>query len=235
VVTYNLHKGKNFLGKSYNIHRLKEMLNEQSYDIGLFQEVLGNHRFDKNIASQINLLTDESWKEHSFAKNSIVNNFEHGNSITSRHTIVEERILDLTVNSFEKRSALLSLIDFDSFKVQCICTHLNLLQSDRIKQAKMLVNFIKNNEVEGIPIILGGDLNDRNGDITKLLITEAGFSTPKKEHLYPTFPSFLPFLGLDRILCKNIEVVTSEIGRSSKYKTYSDHLPLFYELELSTK
>jgi endonuclease/exonuclease/phosphatase family metal-dependent hydrolase len=141
----------------------------------------------------------------------------------------------LTVNRLEKRSALLSLIDLGAFKIQCICTHLNLLKSDRIKQAKMLVNFIKSNEVEGVPIILGGDLNDQDGDTTKILVKEVGFSSPKAEQLYPTFPSFLPFLSLDRILCKNIDVVGSEIGKSSKYRTYSDHLPLFYTFKMSPK
>ena len=117
VMTYNLHKGKNLLGRHYNFSRLKKVLDQESCDIGLFQEVLGTHKLDKKIIAQNHRLTDENWESRIFAKNSTVRGFEHGNSIVSKKPIIEEKVLDLTLNRLEKRSALLSLIDLGNMCV----------------------------------------------------------------------------------------------------------------------
>jgi endonuclease/exonuclease/phosphatase family metal-dependent hydrolase len=226
-MTYNLHKGKNALGRPYSIKNLNKILSQESYDIALFQEVLGNNQFDNNIRAQSELLAKKSFYEHAFAKNSVVKGFDHGNSIVSKYQIIEENILNLTLHRFEKRSALLSLIDFGKFKIQFICTHLNLRKTDRVRQAKMLLHFIKKNEIEGVPIILGGDFNDRNGEVLKFFLGEGGFSTLSNSHSLLTFPSVLPVFSFDRILSKNLTVIDCKVGSSKTYNSFSDHLPLF--------
>ena len=233
VMTYNLHKGKNLFGRRYDMDRLKSILDQESCDIGLFQEVLGTHKLDKKIIAQNHRLTDDNWEGRTFAKNSIVKGFEHGNSIVSKKPILEEKVVDLTLNRLEKRSALLSLIDLGKIKIQCICTHLNLRKSDRKKQTLMLIDFVKENEIQGVPIIIGGDFNDSDGEITNLLIKKGGFSFIESKYKELTFPSFMPFLPLDRVLVKNLKVIESKAGSSKKYRSYSDHLPLFYKLEVN--
>lgn len=234
VISYNLHKGRTIYGKRMAFDTLKQFLNDEQFDIGLFQEVLGHHQHNEDIEHQIELLADTKWHEYSFARNSIVANHDHGNSILSKYPILEEKILNLTLHDLEKRSAILTKIDVGPIHLNVICTHLNLLQKHRLEQARMVINFINENVPADEPVVLGGDLNDWNGTITKLFVQEGGFSTLPENLKVRTFPSFMPLLSLDRILFKNLNLIQLTRGDIKKYRRYSDHLPVFYTLDFSS-
>jgi endonuclease/exonuclease/phosphatase family metal-dependent hydrolase len=232
LVSYNLHKGKNILGQDIVFDYLKDFIKTHEFDIGLFQEVLGNHQYNENIPHQIEKLADKKWHEYSFAKNSVVTDFDHGNSILSKFPILEEKVCDLTLNRFEKRCAVLTIIDLGTTKLACICTHLNLRQNDRLKQARMIIEFINKNVTNDIPIILGGDLNDWTGKVTKLLRDEGGFHTNTLTPPLKTFPSFFPLLPLDRLLFKNLVITKQLRGDPKEFRKLSDHLPIYCNIEV---
>ena len=227
LVSYNLHKGKNFFGRSFGFDTLNSFLKMEQFDIGFFQEVLGDHQFDKTLPHQMELIADKKWHGHAFTRNSIVSNFDHGNSILSKHPIIEQKILNLTLHSLEKRSAIFVMLDLGSTSLACICTHLNLRQKDRIKQARLIIDFINNHIDKDTPLILAGDFNDWNGGISHLLETEGHLSSHSLTHQTKTFPSFMPFLALDRIYYRNIKSIDLYAGETKKFRSYSDHLPLF--------
>lgn len=230
--SYNFHKGRTILGGKFNLMTLKKFLDEENIDIGLFQEVLGHHQYNLEIAHQVEQLADKTWPLYSFAKNSIVNKFDHGNAILSKYPIVKEKILNISLNKLEKRSAILLSIEFGSNKIYCLNTHLNLREKDRIIQAKMILNFININTDRDVPIVIGGDFNDWTGIITKYFETDGGFSTLHPAKVQATFPSFYPVVALDRVLCKNALIINASVGQVRKYNFFSDHLPIFYNIKI---
>lgn len=231
VVTYNFHKGKNIWGKKFPLDQLKLFLENEDFDIGCFQEILGSHNFDNATIHQIESLADKRWPQYSFAKNSIVDNYEHGNCIISKYPIIDEVILNISVNKLEKRSALLALIDLGPTKINILCTHLNLLKKDRLKQVHLILNFLKTKK-NNYPLILAGDLNDWDGKISDILIKDGGFTQKIGGNFLKTFPSLYPILPLDRILYKDIKMLSLSVGTTQRYNLFSDHLPLFSVLEV---
>ncbi len=226
--SYNLHKGRDIFASQYSMLQLKEALKIEKVDIGCFQEVLGENLYEPDVEHQIELIADEVWKEYSFAKNSVVSKHEHGNAILSKYPIKDEKIIDLTLNIFEKRSAIITKIDYKGFSIYCINTHLNLREKDRIKQAQILLKSIKNFIPDNAPVIIGGDFNDWTGKIA-CLFKDNGFRISKE---LKTFPSFFPFLSLDRIMIKNCSFINEKRGDVKEHKNFSDHLPLLCEIEL---
>ena len=235
LVSYNLHKGKNFFGRSFGFDTLNSFLKMENFDIGFFQEVLGDHQFDKTLPHQMELIADKKWHGHAFTRNSIVSNFDHGNSILSKYPIIDQKILNLTLHPLEKRSAIFVMLDLGSTTLACICTHLNLRQKDRIKQARLIIDFINNHIDRDTPLILAGDFNDWNGTICRLLTTEGQLSSHSSIHQANTFPSFMPFLPLDRIFYRDIKSLDLYAGESGKFRSYSDHLPLFNTIRFEVK
>ena len=232
IVSYNLHKGRTVYGSNLEFKGLKDLLSRESFDIALVQEVLGHNSKNADYEHQMERLADMKWHEYAFAKNSVVSNFDHGNSILSKFPILEEKVLDLTLHKREKRSMILTTIDLGFTHLTCLCTHLNLLHKHRLEQAKLILEFMSKHVDRRSPVIFGGDFNDWDGSLTELFIDQGGFSPPPTSLRLKTFPSFFPFLSLDRILIKNMTFLESSIGEVKHYKKYSDHLPLFYTVDI---
>jgi endonuclease/exonuclease/phosphatase family metal-dependent hydrolase len=235
LVTYNLHKGKNILGFKYCFKELKKFLDREEFDIGFFQEILGENITDPSIPKQIESLADEKWTTYSFAKNSIVSNHEHGNLILSKYPILSFDICDLSLSKLEKRSALIAQIKIGEISYNFICTHLNLRQKDRYKQIDILLEFIKDNYDEDTPTILAGDINDWNGNVSQYIREKAGFFTLPEIEQLKTFPSLKPVLALDRFFFHKVKMEGLSMRVPSDAKKYSDHLPLFCEFTIRTE
>ena len=226
IVSYNLHKGRTTFNRRYNIDSLKKIIAPLDFDIGFFQEVLSQQHSTVKLSCQLEALADDKWKEYSFAKNSIVTNHEHGNAILSKFPIVENHIVNLTINKLEKRSAIFTKIAHEDQHIICICTHLNLRTKDRLIQVNKILEFLDELRNPDQPelVIFAGDFNDWSSRIERFL-TQKGFQTCGEK--LKTFPSQFPRLGLDKVFYLNHIQTSSKIGRSKIYKKYSDHLPLF--------
>jgi len=224
VLSYNLHKGRTVFKKRYNIKNLKEIIFSLDFDIGFFQEVLSKQHSTAKLSNQLEVLADEKWTEFSFAKNSIVSNHEHGNAILSKYPIIENHILDLTLNRLEKRSAIFTKIAYNGHNIICICTHLNLLLKDRRVQIDKILEFLSSikNEQEEELVIFAGDFNDWTSEIEHLLRGKGFLTSAEKLN---TFPSQLPLLPLDKIFYLNHADSACHIGSGKIYRKYSDHLP----------
>ena len=49
-----------------------------------------------------------------------------------------------------------------------------------------------------------------------------------------TFPAGWPLLTLDRIYVKNVKVIESKVWVHLPHRHFSDHLPLYCEVEIET-
>jgi endonuclease/exonuclease/phosphatase family metal-dependent hydrolase len=90
------------------------------------------------------------------------------------------------------------------------------------------------NLAEDTPLIVAGDFNDWNKQATRTFEEQLGMTEAYRNlnnRFARTFPAGMPVLTLDRIYVKNLNVVESRIWRSPTGQHFSDHLPLFCEVE----
>jgi endonuclease/exonuclease/phosphatase family metal-dependent hydrolase len=116
-----------------------------------------------------------------------------------------------------------------------VCLHLDLLERGRKRQLQSLVDRVSEHVDSQSPLIVAGDFNDWNKK----------FSDPLSEQLNlresavvmtgdhaRTFPSWRPFLPLDRVYVRKIEVKSHEVLWGAPWRKLSDHAAIVVELEI---
>ena len=111
----------------------------------------------------------------------------------------------------------------------CLCAHLNLREPDRAKQYRAIFEYVSMHVDPASPLIIAGDFNDwREKSALSLgkalnldeVFVDGNGRRPK------TFPSRMPFLSLDRVYTRNLEVLDAQIHNNKHWQHLSDHLPL---------
>lgn len=243
ILSYNIHKGYDRGNKNYFLDEIKQLIKASEADIVFLQEVVGkNDRYKKKglIDSQFEFLADSIWSHYSYAKNALYDHGHHGNLILSRFPIVSWENVNITTNALEKRGFLVCKIDIPHFNnkhLYVACAHLDLLERGRKVQYQTIKKKILSLDVTAHdPLIIAGDFNDWNKKCTAVFEGDLGMKeTHKITHgkFAKTFPASFPVLTLDRIYVKNLNVVKSQVLRQKANKNFSDHLPLFCELEFN--
>lgn len=241
ILSYNIHKGFNISNTDFILEQIRSAMREVNADVLFLQEVLGDHSHarctipDWATAIQFEYLADTVWPHFAYGKNAIYSEGHHGNAILSKFPIIDWSNKVISTNRFEQRGLLKAKILIPEIEKEIILanTHLDLTQSGRNQQAKMIIDDLQN-EIE-TPFILLGDFNDWNKKISgrienELNVTEA-FKTLHGK--YPaTFPSFLPMLSLDRVFLNKMKAIKAITLKDGYWKKLSDHLPLYVEIEI---
>lgn len=241
ILSYNIHKGFTIGNRDFILEQIRLALRETNADILFLQEILGDHQDKKckipdwQTAIQFEYIADSVWSHFAYGKNAIYPEGHHGNAILSKFPIVEWQNQTISTNRFEQRGFLKTKIMIPEAEKEIILcnTHLNLTQRGRDKQVEMIIkNLLKHQESEWI---LVGDFNDWN----KKLSTKIETALDAKEVFktlhgkYPaTFPSFMPVLSLDRVFVHKIKPLKAICLKDSHWKSLSDHLPLYVEIEI---
>ena len=237
ILSYNIHKGFNSTGRKFVLDEIKTRLQNESPDILVIQEAVGEHTGKKIIIddypsnNQVDFLAEGHFEHYIYGPNKHHKHGHHGNAIFSKFPINEWTNHNISTNRFESRGLLHGEIDIPylDHPLHIFCTHLNLLEKGRRIQAQKISEIIRQYCMEHHPTILAGDFNDWKKTIlsylTQELSLEEAFSSlyggaPK------SFPSFLPGLSLDRIFYKNMELIDAIHHKESEWKWLSDHLPL---------
>lgn len=238
LVSYNIHKGFDPLNQKFILEDIRELIRKTHADIVCLQEVVGrNEKLNDrgHIDNQIEFLADEFWSHYSYAKNAVYDHGHHGNLVLSKYPIDEFKNLDLSTNKYEQRGLLvckLRLPDVDK-KLTVMTTHLNLTHKGRAQQYGEIRNEL--NHHGGEPILLAGDFNDWNKRASTLLEGALGFEETHKKvkgAYAKTFPAFYPFLPLDRIYARNLNILDARVLEVPHKMKLSDHLPLYTEVEV---
>lgn len=243
VLSYNIHKGYDWTNQKYFLEDMRNMINTSGSDLVFLQEVVGqNTKYQEKglVDSQFEYLADSSWSHFSYARNAVYDHGHHGNLILSRYPIESWENVNISTNRFEKRGMLICKIRIPGLSqryLHAICTHLDLLHFGRKNQYQQIrdkINEIDSDQVT--PLILAGDFNDWNqkSDIVfehQLNMKEAYKN--RNGHFAKTFPAGWPILPLDRIYVRQAQVLDSKILARAKHQDhFSDHLPLYCELEI---
>lgn len=237
VLTYNMHKGFCFYSRQYVLQQLREAIRSIDADLVFLQEVMGVHPVKNSeieIGSQFEYLADEIWPHYAYGKNAVYSSGHHGNCILSKYPFTAYENINVSTNPLEKRGLLHAKIKIDGRELHLVCLHLDLLERGRRQQMQSLVHRVNASVPADSAVIVAGDFNDwkkRFSDplAEQLSLSECGVSFTG-EHK-PTFPSWRPFLSLDRIYIRQFRVHDYKVLAGFPWKKMSDHAAVFAELE----
>ena len=262
VATYNIHKGVTGIRGRPRIHAVRSALHAIDADILFLQEVQDrNERLVRHRAypksTQLDFLATSGYEHRAYGMNAVYQHGHHGNAILSRHPIGNFTNHDISDHMLEKRGMLHAVARpsrGNRTDVHLICVHLGLIKRSRVRQARFLIDFVQQEIPKKAPIIIAGDFNDWQRRVDTLLREELGLdevgraaAAPERASLLDlimpwrqgagpsvarTFPSFAPWLMLDRIYVRGFRILSTEVPGGLVWARRSDHVPLIAELEL---
>ena len=236
VVTYNIHKGLSQFNRRLVLHEFRERLSSLESDVAFLQEVQGKHETHarRHVAwpaiGQHEFLTHEG--SHSvYGMNAVYQDGHHGNAIVSRHPIPVWENIDVSHHSLESRGLLHCEIEVEGWKerLHCINVHLGLWGRSRRFQLEWLVDRIRESVPKRGPLVVAGDFNDWQKKASNFLRTELGLNEVFEQlegRPARSYPAQMPFLRLDRIYVRDLNVAGVQRLVGSSWSRLSDHVAL---------
>jgi endonuclease/exonuclease/phosphatase family metal-dependent hydrolase len=245
VLSYNIHKGFSIMGRKFVLNQIREAIRLVKADVVFLQEVIGHNsdHAEKNddwpSQSQFEFLADSVWSHHAYGKNAVYSEGHHGNAILSHFPIVRWENENLSTNPLEQRGVLHAVVEIAELNtnLDCLCLHLNLFQRGRTQQLEWLAQRISRMVHPTQPFLICGDFNDWRESATNQMLrsiqAQEAFETllgrsPR------TFPSFFPFLRLDRMYFRGLSAIDVQVLTGSPWKRLSDHAALYGEFILTS-
>ncbi len=211
--------------------------------------------------TQLDFLATGAYAHRAYGMNAIYPHGHHGNAILSRHRIVNSSNHDISDHLLERRGLLHAVTQVGRSQgreeVHLICVHFGLIKRSRLRQATYLADFVHREVPVKAPLIIAGDFNDWQQRVDVLLrerlavneVAVAATPPPSKLDFLSrllawrsardalvgvsrTFPSFAPWLTLDRIYVRGFRVLDMHVPQGLAWARCSDHAPLIAELEL---
>lgn len=243
VLTYNIHKGFNTGNRQFVLHQIREALRITDADLLFLQEMQGEHAHkEKKISdwpekTQFEFLAEEVWPYFAYGKNAIYDAGHHGNAILSKHAFLNWENINVSPLVWASRSLLHAVIQIPPGRceVHVVCIHFGLLGRERRLQINKLCERIDSHVPHHAPLIVAGDFNDWLGRADHLFydhlnLQEVFLQTHGR--YARTFPSWLPFLQMDRIYFRGVNPVACERLTHAPWHRLSDHAPLIAEFVL---
>jgi endonuclease/exonuclease/phosphatase family metal-dependent hydrolase len=240
VLTYNMHKGFCFYSRQYVLRELREAVRAVNADVVFLQEVLGFHPpkagEDLHLETQFEYLADEIWTHFAYGKNAVYSEGHHGNAILSKFPILESNNINVSTNPLEQRGLLHARIQPDGTDgMHFVCLHLDLLERGRKQQMKSLIEHVKGAVPDASGLIIAGDFNDWarkfSDPLAEALRVQESGVVATGVHA-PTFPSWRPFLSLDRVYVRRFRILNYQVLYGLPWRRMSDHAAVVVDLEL---
>lgn len=240
VLTYNMHKGFCFYSRQYVLEGLRTAIRDVNADIVFLQEVMGVHPRNEGteleLDSQFEYLADQIWTHFAYGKNAVYTDGHHGNAILSKYPILQHDNINVSTNPLEKRGLLHAQIQGrDGETLHLVCLHLNMLERGRKQQMKSLVDHVNVAVPREAALIVAGDFNDwqrkMSDPLGDALAVKESSVVIHGEHAL-TFPSWRPFLPLDRVYVRRFRVLSHQVLFGLPWRQMSDHAAVVTELEL---
>ena len=147
----------------------------------------------------------------------------HGNLLMSRHPISTIRHVDLGRSGREIRRAILAMVELRERPVAVVATHLGLSMAGRRRQARVLIEAVRE-FAEFHPVIVLGDFNEWLPVGGCHAILSRQFDGGAR---LSTFPARTPMLPLDRIWVSDaLRLSELRVHKTQMSEVASDHLPL---------
>jgi len=237
VVSYNIHRAIG-VDRRFRPERVIRILSAHDADLVLLQEV------DEGVprSRELNLareLADALGYAHvAIGHNVALRKGRYGNATLSRHPILRERNIDLTIGLRKRRGCqhtqvLVSGPGGRRRRLEVFNLHLGLSARERRQQVNVLARSRELAALEPeVPCLVGGDFNDWRFLLERTFRDELRFrsATDKPGPLtrsIRTFPSFFPQGALDRIYYRGgLRLQGARRCRLPLSRVASDHLPV---------
>ncbi|MEQ1944940.1 endonuclease/exonuclease/phosphatase family protein [Mesorhizobium sp. VNQ89] len=227
IASYNVHKCIGTDGR-FDPGRIASVITELGADVVAIQEA------DKRFGRRSGLL-DLKALERDAGLTLIPTSEEadghgwHGNALFLRKGEVRD-MRRLALPSAEPRGALVVDLDLPAGPLRLVAAHLGLLRRSRRWQVRSILDAIE--QGPQVPILLVGDLNEwRPGRKSSLLELKPVFGPLSQNHF--SFPSYFPFIALDRVIGSPGLVTAMQVHDSALAKVASDHLPLKATIDIA--
>ena len=243
VMTYNIHRAIG-VDRRFRPERILQVLSHHRPDVLLLQEVDdGAPRSGEiDLAKELASLLD--YPHYAVGHNVSMRRGRYGNATLSRHPIVSERNIDLTVAPRKRRGCQHTRIqlpgrDGAAYEVDVFNLHLGLSAQERSRQLGLIV---RSGEFAALDprhaCLIAGDFNDWRSllhpVLTEILCFRCATQHPTRpERGLRTYPAFSPRGSLDRIYFRGpLEPLSSRACRLAVARVASDHLPVIVDFEI---
>lgn len=243
--TYNIHRAIG-VDRRFRLDRIAEVLKHHNADVVLLQEVDEGAPRSQHLDLARELAELSGYPHWKAGYNVTLRKGRYGNATLSRFPIVRESNIDLTIpnqnlqGSWIRRGCqhtTLALPD-DDRHLEVFNLHLGLSARERQRQVGLLVNSPEFRDLgPRVPVVVGGDFNDWRSLLQPIFLDVFGFgcATQTKGGLSvtPTYPSFSPQGGLDRLYFRGpLRLDAAHRCRLKVSRVASDHLPVIAEFSL---
>ena len=174
IATYNIHKGASIDHRPI-IQELKRSIRSLGADVIFLQEVQGRH----DLMTNRHALLWQDKGQHAYlagnslycayGKNAVYEHGHHGNALLSAYPIVSQFNTDVSDHALESRGILHCVLQTPETRVYCYVIHLGLFNGSRIRQTHALIDTVRRSAPEDAPVIIAGDFNDWNNNLSDLL------------------------------------------------------------------
>lgn len=241
VLTFNIHRAIG-VDRRFRPRRIVEIISHHHPDLALLQEVDEGVPRSRELHLAKELAEALGFEHVAFGANVSLRKGRYGNATLSRFPILRERNIDLTVGSRKRRGCQHTTLEIPGpreLTLEVFNAHLGLSAKERDRQARMLLRSPEFKNVHRRTLcLLGGDLNDWRAKVDPFLQGVLGFAsaTERQRGLsksIPTYPSFAPQGGLDRLYYRGpLRLKSIHACRLKVARVASDHLPLVADFEV---
>jgi len=242
-MTYNIHRAIG-VDRRFRPERILQITQHHAPDVLLLQEVDDGvpRSSEIDLAKEMASLLD--YPHFAVGHNVSLRKGRYGNATLSRHPILKERNIDLTVASRKQRGCQHTRIRVESSRgrpheIEVFNLHLGLSAHERARQLGMLV---RSKEFAALPphgtCLVAGDFNDWRSLLHPIFTEILSFrcatqTSPGTDRSFRTYPAFSPRGSLDRIYHRGpVRTIASRACRLRLSRVASDHLPVVADLEL---
>jgi endonuclease/exonuclease/phosphatase family metal-dependent hydrolase len=241
VVTYNIHRAIG-VDRRFRPQRIVDILKHYDADVVMLQEVDEGAPRSRELNLAEELARAAGYPHFALGHNVRLRKGRYGNATLSRFPILRERNIDLSVaESWIRRGCQHTTLDLNGTgrRLEVFNLHLGLSARERAKQIDLLYRSHELSSVDPeTPVLVAGDFNDWRSLLQPTFINGFGFgcATERRRGPYrciPTYPSFSPQGGLDRIYYRGpLTLAAVQSGRVQAARVASDHLPVVAEFRV---
>jgi endonuclease/exonuclease/phosphatase family metal-dependent hydrolase len=243
VLTYNIHRAIG-VDRRFRPERIGQVLQSHEADIVLLQEVDDGAPRSREMDLARELAAALGYPHFAVGHNVTLRKGRYGNATLSRHPILRERNIDLTIGLWKRRGCQHTAIALESqagrrHRLEVFNLHLGLSAGQREQQVGLLA---RSSELASlgpeVACLVGGDFNDWRSRLAPLLTEWLAFRSvtdrsPRRERPIATYPAFFPRGPLDRVYYRGpLKLLSARRCPLRISRIASDHLPIVADFEI---
>jgi endonuclease/exonuclease/phosphatase family metal-dependent hydrolase len=242
VLTYNIHRAIG-VDRRFRPERIIRILESHEADIVLLQEVDDGVPRSREMDLARELAAALGYAHLAVGHNVALRKGRYGNATLSRHPILRERNIDLTVGMWKRRGCQHTAIALEGHasrrRLEVFNLHLGLSARQREGQVALLA---RSRELASlapdVACLVGGDFNDWRSRLSPLFTEGLKFRSATDRSSgggrpLHTYPAFFPRGPLDRIYYRGpLRLLSARRCRLRLSRVASDHLPVVADFEI---